>query len=60
MCSAIQGIIMETREEIILYSKKRVSQLVKNLLLMQETSVQALCQEDPLGKEVATLSSIFA
>ena len=60
MCSAIQGIIMETREEIILYSKKRVSQLVKNLLLMQETSVQALWQEDPLGKEVATLSSIFA
>ena len=60
MCSAIQGIIMETREEIILYIKKRVSQLVKNLLLMQETSVQALCQEDPLGKEVATLSSIFA
>ena len=27
---------------------------------MQETWVQALCQEDPLGKEVATLSSIFA
>ena len=35
-------------------------QTVKNLLAMQETRVQALGQEDPLEKEIATLSSILA
>ena len=34
--------------------------MVKNLLAMQETRVQALGQEDPLEKEIATLSSILA
>ena len=35
--------------------------MVKNLLSMQETRVQALGdQGDPLEKEVATFSSIFA
>ena len=33
--------------------------MVKNLLVMQ-TRVQALGQGDPLEKEVATFSSIFA
>ena len=44
---------METMED--LYSKKRVAKSVKNLPLMQETWVQALCQEDPL-KEVVSYS----
>ena len=33
---------------------------VKNLLVMQETRVQSLSQEDPLEKEMATHSSILA
>ena len=44
----------------------RVAQLVKNPLAIQETTCnsgdmgQSLGQEDPLGKEVATHSSILA
>ena len=34
--------------------------MVKNLLAMQNTWVQSLCQEDLLEKGMATLSSIFA
>ena len=34
--------------------------MVKNLPAMQETWVQSLGQEDPLKKEMATLSSILA
>ena len=34
--------------------------MVKNLPAMQETWVQSLCQEDPLEKEMAMHSSIFA
>ena len=37
-----------------------VAQLVKNLPTMQEIRVQFLGQEDPLEKEIATLSSILA
>ena len=37
-----------------------VSQVVKNLPAMQETRVQSLGWEDPLGKEIATHSSILA
>ena len=37
-----------------------VAQLVKNLPAMQETWVQFLGREDPLEKEMATHSSIFA
>ena len=43
-----------------------MAQQVKNLLTVQETQetqetvVQSLCQEDPLEKEMATHSSIFA
>ena len=33
---------------------------VKNPLVMQETQVQSLGQEDPLEKEMATHSSILA
>jgi len=35
-------------------------QMVKNLPAMQETWVRSLGQEDPLEKEMATHSSIFA
>ena len=36
------------------------AQTVKNLLVMQETGVRSLGQEDPLEKEMATHSSILA
>ena len=35
-----------------------VAQRVKHLPAMQETQVQSLGQEDPLEKEMATVSSI--
>ena len=38
----------------------RVAQIVKNLPAMWETWVQSLGQEDTLGKEMATHSSILA
>ena len=34
--------------------------MVKNLPAMRKTQVQSLGWEDPLGKEMATCSSIFA
>ena len=37
-----------------------INQSVENLLVMQETQVQFLGQEDPLEKEMATHSRIFA
>ena len=37
-----------------------MTQMVKNLLAMQETRVQSLDQEDPLEKGMATHSSILA
>ena len=37
-----------------------MGQTVKNLPAMRETQVRSLGQEDPLGKEVATHSSILA
>ena len=37
-----------------------MAQKVKNLPAMQETWVQSLGQEDPLGEEMATHSSILA
>ena len=37
-----------------------MAQMVKRLLAMQETQFPALGQEDPLEKEIATLSSILA
>ena len=36
------------------------AQTVKNLSAMQETQIQSLGQEDPLGKGMATNSSILA
>ena len=43
-----------------LYWTSLVTQLVKNLPAMQETWVQFLGQEDPLEKEMAVHSGIFA
>ena len=37
-----------------------MAQMVKNLLVMQETRVQTLGWEDPLEKEMASQSSILA
>ena len=37
-----------------------MAQMVKNLLVMQETQAQSLGWEDPLEKEMATHSSILA
>ena len=37
-----------------------LAQLVKNLLVIQETRVQPLGWEDPLWKKMATHSSILA
>ena len=35
---------------VIVYGASRVAQVVKNLPEMQETQIQPLGQEDPLGK----------
>ena len=43
-----------------LYGAYLVAQTVKNLPEMQETQVQSLGWEDPLEKEMASHSSIFA
>ena len=37
-----------------------MTQMVKNLLAMQETQVRSPGQEDTLEKEMATLSTILA
>ena len=37
-----------------------MAQTVKNLHAMQETRIQSLGQEDPLGKRMAIHSSILA
>ena len=37
-----------------------VTQMVKNLPVIQETRVQSLSKEDPLEKEMANQSSILA
>ena len=37
-----------------------VAQMVRNLLLVQETQVPSLSQEDPLENQMATCSSILA
>ena len=34
--------------------------MVKNLLTMQETRIQSLCQEDPLEENMAAHSNILA
>ena len=43
-----------------MYLASLVAQMLKNLPAMQETWVQSLGQEDPLGKGMAIHSSILA
>ena len=43
-----------------LVSQQKVAQTVKRLPTMRETGVRSLGREDPLEKEMATLSSILA
>ena len=45
---------------MMIFRASLIAQLVKNLPEMQETWVRLLGQEDPLGKEMATHSSILA
>ena len=45
---------------ICIYRASLVVQTIKNLPAMQETQVRFLGQEDPLGKGIATHSSILA
>ena len=44
----------------VLLGASLVAQLVKNLPVMRETWVRSLACEDPLGKGMATHSSILA
>ena len=44
----------------ILMADSLVAQMVKNLPAVQETQVLSLGQEDPLEKEMASLSSMLA
>ena len=63
-----EAIRTETREargqrcwyKLLDYGASLMSQTVKNLPAIQETWVQSLGREDPLEKEMATHSSIFA
>ena len=48
------------REKFSLSFGPHIAQLVKNLLVMQETWVQSLGWEDPMEKGKATHSSILA
>ena len=45
---------------LYIYIYNLVAQLVRNLPAVQETQVRSLGWEDPLEKEMATHSSIFA
>ena len=44
----------------VIHGASLVTQMVKNLPVMQEIWVQSLGQEDPLEKGMATYSSILA
>ena len=48
------------QEALYLAYINKVAQLVKNLPAMQQTQVQFLGWENPMEKEMATHSSIFA
>ena len=52
MCFGIEGLLYDRGFP--------VAQMVKNLPAVQETRIQFLDQEDPLGKGMAAHSSIFA
>ena len=48
------------QEALYLAYINKMAQLVKNLPAMQQTQIQFLGWENPLEKEMATHSSIFA
>ena len=48
------------QEALYLAYINKMAQLVKNLPAMQQTQIQFLSWENPLEKEMATHSSIFA
>ena len=50
----------EFLKTVLLMRPSLIAQSVKNLPAVQETQVQSLGREDPLGKEMATYSSILA
>ena len=50
---------LKTTLGLVLFMRDK-TQMVKNLLAMQETKIQSLGQEDPLEKEIATHPSILA
>ena len=50
----------ESEKESIYVQASLVAQMVKHLPAMQETQVQSLGWEDPLGKEMAAHSSTLA
>ena len=54
------GSLSERTQEEANHMDFPVSQVVKNLPVMQETQVQSVGQEDPLAKEMATHSNILA
>ena len=60
MCQYKEAELYILKMRIISLFKGSVAQMVKNLLVMQETQIQLLHLEDPLGKRMGTHSSILA
>ena len=56
----IEGLTLESKDLNLVCGVFLVAQMVKNLPAMQETLVWSLGWKDPLEKEMATHSSIFA
>ena len=56
----LKGRHAKLRDSSLYYWTSLVVQMVKRLPTMWETQVRSLGQEDPLEKEMATLSSILA
>ena len=56
----IRDILSPSSKDLTQNQASLVAQVVKNLPAMQETQVQSLGCKDPLEKEIATHSSIFA
>ena len=55
-----KGHSLDTCAAPVLGGASLMAQMVKNLPLMQEIWVRSLDREDPLGKSMATYSSILA
>ena len=61
---SLEGLMLKLKLQsfghLIQRTDSLVAQMVKHLPAMQETQVQSLGWEDPLGKEMAACSSILA